>query len=99
MTIVLPIEHAFPEKVYFSYYAGDEPYTRIVEYKTFTQHQSRSTLLGIEIPSHKNKLSPMPIKREIARAYSYLDDLHDGEVWAGRAGSYKYIDIHAIGWQ
>src|SRR3546814_20200084 len=72
MTIVLPIEHAFPEKVYFTYYAGDEPYTRIVEYKKFTQHPSPSTLLGIEIPSHKNKLSPMPIKREIARAYRYF---------------------------
>src|SRR3546814_6784412 len=99
MTNVLQIEHAFTEKVYVTYYAGDEPYTRIVEYKKFTQHQSPSTLLGIEIPSHKNKLYPMPIKREIARAYRYFDDLPDGVVSMGRAGSYKYIDIDDIVWQ
>lgn len=99
MTIVLPVEHAFPDKVYFTYYAGDEPYTRIVEYKKFTQHQSPSTLIGIEIPSHKNKLYPMPIKKEIARAYQYFDAMPDGVISMGRAGSYKYIDIDDIVWQ
>src|SRR3546814_17947409 len=41
----------------------------------------------------------MPIKREIARAYRYFDDLPDGVVSMGRAGSYKYIDIDDIVWQ
>jgi len=33
-TIVLPVEFALPESVYFAYYAGNEPFTRVVEYKT-----------------------------------------------------------------
>lgn len=99
MTIILPVEHAFPDKTYFTYYAGDEPYTRIVEYKKFTQHKAPSTLLGIEIPSHKNKLYPLPIKKHIQNAYRYFDDLPKGVVSMGRAGSYKYIDIDDIIWQ
>ncbi len=99
MTIILPVEFAFPPKVYFTYYAGDEPYTRIVEYKKFTQHQAPSTLLGIEIPSHANKLYPLPIKEHIATAYKYFDEFPDGVVSMGRAGSYKYIDIDDLIYQ
>jgi len=96
MTIILPTEFAFPDKVYFTYYAGEEPYTRIVEYKKFTLHKSPSTLLGIEIPNLKNKLYPLPIKSEIARAYQYIDDMPEGVISMGRMGSYKYIDIDDI---
>lgn len=96
MTIILPTEFAFPDKVYFTYYAGEEPYTRIVEYKKFTLHKSPSTLIGIEIPSMKNKLYPLPIKSEIARAYQYIDDMPEGVISMGRMGSYKYIDIDDI---
>lgn len=99
LTIILPTEYAFPENVYFTYYAGDEPYTRIVEYKKFTQHQAPSTLLGIEIPSHKNKLYPLPIREHIRTAYKYFADLPEGVVCMGRAGSYKYIDIDDIIYQ
>ena len=38
--IVFPTEHVFPEHVYFLYYANDEKFTRIVEYKQFTHHKS-----------------------------------------------------------
>jgi UDP-galactopyranose mutase len=93
ITIILPVEFAFPDKTYFTYYAGDEPYTRIVEYKKFTQHKAPSTLLGIEIPSFNNRLYPLPIKKHIARAYQYFDAMPEGVVSMGRAGSYKYIDI------
>jgi UDP-galactopyranose mutase len=96
MTIILPTEFAFPENVYFVYYAGNEPYTRIVEYKKLTQHKSDSTLLGIEIPSDKNKLYPLPIQSEIARAYQYFSDMPEGVISMGRMGSYKYIDIDDI---
>src|SRR3546814_13951465 len=96
MTNVLQIEHAFTEKVYFTYYAGDEPYTRIVEYKKFTQHQSPSTLLGIEIPSHKNKLYPMPIKRESARAYRYFDDQIGRASCRERVCQYVEISVVAV---
>lgn len=92
--IVLPIKNAFPENVFFIYYANEESFTRIVEYKKFTQHQSHSTLLGLEIPSKNGKHYPMPIKSEIARAKKYLDLLPEGVFSIGRAGSYLYsVDI------
>ena len=94
--IVLPVEFAFPENVYFVYYASNEPFTRLVEYKKFTQHKSESTFLGVEIPSNANKLYPYPITREVARAERYFEALPEGVISMGRAGSYKYIDIDDI---
>jgi UDP-galactopyranose mutase len=94
--IVLPVEYAFPENVYFVYYGGDEPFTRAVEYKKFTNHKSPHTFIGLEIPSDRNKLYPMPIKREIAHAQQYFSDMPEGIISMGRAGSYKYIDIDDI---
>ena len=46
--IVLPVEFALPKDVYFCYYTGSEKYTRVVEYKKFTQHKSPSTLISLE---------------------------------------------------
>jgi UDP-galactopyranose mutase len=92
--IVLPVEHCFPENVYFLYYAGDEQFTRIVEYKKFTQHQAPTTLLGLEIPSMNGKHYPLPLKSEQAKAQKYLDLMPDGVFSIGRPGSYRYdIDI------
>ena len=96
LKIVLPVEFAFPENVYFVYYAGDEPITRAVEYKKFSEYKSTSTFIGLEIPSNINKLYPYPIKTEIARAQRYYADMPNGIVSLGRAGSYKYIDIDDI---
>jgi len=58
LKIILPIEKIIPEPYYFLYYAGNEPYTRIVEYKVLTGYKSKDTMLGIEFPSDKNKLYP-----------------------------------------
>src|SRR5208283_2966491 len=33
LKVILPVEKITPEPYYFMQYAGDEPYTRIVEYK------------------------------------------------------------------
>lgn len=92
--IVLPIEHAFPDNVYFVYYAGVESFTRIVEYKKFTQHKADSTLLGLEIPSQNGKHYPLPILKYQILASTYLDRLPEGVFSIGRAGSYRYdVDI------
>jgi len=96
LKIVLPVEFAFPENVYFVYYAGGEPFTRAVEYKKFTGHKSDSTFIGLEMPSLTNKLYPYPIKTEIAHAQEYFENMPEGIVSIGRAGSYKYIDIDDI---
>ncbi|MBV9863523.1 MAG: FAD-dependent oxidoreductase [Alphaproteobacteria bacterium] len=92
--LVLPVEFALPEHVYFVYYAGDEPYTRVVEYKKFTRHKAATTLISIEIPSLRNKHYPLPFESEKRRAKRYFDEMPDGVFSIGRAGSYLYnVDI------
>lgn len=91
---VLPIEHAFPENVYFVYYANEEKFTRIVEYKKLTRHTSPSTILGMEIPSMSNKLYPLPMEEWKAVAQKYFDEFPDTIFPVGRAGTYLYnVDI------
>ena len=89
--IVFPVEHCFPENVYFIYYANDEKFTRLVEYKRFTLHESPTTLIGMEIPSMNGKHYPMPFKAEQARAQKYFDEMPEDVFSIGRAGSYRYI--------
>lgn len=92
--IVLPVEFAMPEHVYFCYYAGKEEFTRIVEYKKFTRYKAPTTLITVEVPSRKNNLYPMPFESEKARAKKYFDEMPDGVFSIGRMGSYLYnVDI------
>jgi UDP-galactopyranose mutase len=87
---ILPVEYAMPENVYFSYYCGNEKYTRIVEYKKFTRYQSPHTLLSIEVPSSSGKYYPLPVKEQQERARKYLEDLGDCVFSIGRLGRYNY---------
>jgi UDP-galactopyranose mutase len=89
--IVLPVQEVFPPNVYFLYYANDEPFTRMVEYKKFYRYDAPSTLIGLEIPSLTNKLYPYPLKKEMLRAQQYLDALPERVFSIGRAGSYDYL--------
>lgn len=100
LQIVLPMEHCFPPDVYFLYYANEEPFTRIVEYKRLYQYKSPTTLLGLEIPCPQEqggrfgKLYPYPIKAEQAKAQKYLDAMPKNVFSIGRHGSYQYrLDI------
>lgn len=94
MKIVLPIKDVFPNDIFFLYYANDEQFTRIVEYKKFTLHDSENSLIGLEIPSNSGKHYPMPIKKELERASKYFSLLPENIFSIGRAGSYDYnIDI------
>ncbi len=93
MKIVLPMEQCFPDDVFFLYYANQEPFTRIVEYKKLTNHQSPTTLLGMEIPSMNGKHYPLPIMSEIEKANRYFEMMPDDVYSIGRAGSYDY-NIH-----
>lgn len=96
MKIILPVERITPEGYYFLYYAGDEPYTRIVEYKTLTGYKSKDTLIGIEIPSNANRLYPYPTKSEVDKANRYKELLPKGVYSIGRLGEYKYKDMYWI---
>lgn len=94
---ILPIERIFPEDTYFIYYPNPgEQHTRIVEYKVLTGYKSPHTLLGMEVPSQKNRLYPMMIKAEVERAQKYLAMLPDNVHSVGRMGIYKYVDIDDI---
>ena len=64
--------------MYFAYYASEEKYTRVTEYKKFTQYKSKDTLISVEVPSLNGKHYPMPFKIEYMRAQKYLDLLPDG---------------------
>lgn len=91
---VLPSEHVFPENVFFIYYAGNEPFTRLVEYKKFTKHKSPHSLVGMEIPSSNGRHYPLPMKYWQAVASRYHELQPDGVFSIGRAGSYRYeVDI------
>jgi len=89
--IVLPSAEVFPEGVYFCYYAGPESVTRVVEYKKLTQHESPTTLIGVEVPSLGRRLYPVPFKSEVAKAQRYLDELPDDVFSIGRNGRYDYV--------
>jgi UDP-galactopyranose mutase len=92
--IVLPVEHCFPEHVYFLYYANDEQFTRLVEYKKFTHHKSPTTMIGMEIPSMNGKYYPLPFRAELMKADRYFEDMPEGVFSIGRNGSYRYgVDI------
>jgi UDP-galactopyranose mutase len=89
--IVFPQEHVFPENIYFLYYPNKEKFTRMVEYKKFTQHKDKNSLVGIEFPSNNGKHYPLPIKKEMEKAQKYYDLMPDGVFSIGRAGSYRYL--------
>lgn len=89
--IVFPTENVFPDHVYFLYYANEEKFTRLVEYKKFTHHKSPTTLIGMEVPSMNGKYYPMPIKKEMEKAEKYFKLMPNGVFSMGRAGSYRYL--------
>lgn len=92
--IVFPSEYVFPEHVYFIYYANDEQFTRLVEYKRFSHHVSPTTLIGMEIPSMNGRHYPVPLKRNFEQAERYFQEMPEGVFSIGRAGSYRYsVDI------
>jgi UDP-galactopyranose mutase len=92
--IVLPVEFALPENVYFIYYAGAEKFTRVTEYKKFTLHKAPTTLITLEIPTMTSKYYPMPLESEKAKAKKYFDMMPDTVFSVGRAGTYLYnVDI------
>jgi len=89
--VVLPVEFALPENVYFAYYTGLEPYTRVVEYKKFTQFKSPHTLISLEYPQlDSGKYYPMPSEQYRKVHREYLELCHPLFLNAGRIALYNY---------
>ena len=98
--IVFPTEHVFPKNVFFLYYPNKEQFTRLVEYKKFTKHKSKTSLVGMEIPSLNGKHYPLPIRSEQIKANKYFSKLPKGVYSIGRAGTYRYeVDMDDCIWQ
>lgn len=94
LKIVLPMKECFPKDIYFLYYANEEIFTRIVEYKRFTKYESNNTLIGLEIPSKKGKYYPLPLEEEQNKAMKYHNHLPANFFCVGRNGTYRYsVDI------
>ena len=90
LKIVFPVEEVFPKDVFFLYYPNMENFTRLVEYKKFTLHKSKTSLVGVEIPSKNGKFYPLPIKSEQKIARKYFDKFKFNCFSIGRAGTYRY---------
>lgn len=93
LKVMLPIENALPEKMTWIHYSGDEPYTRVTEFKKITNFNSSFTLLGIEIPSGKNRLYPIQSEPELKRYKLYKTLFPDNFYSIGRLGTFKYKGI------
>jgi UDP-galactopyranose mutase len=90
---VLPVEQALPDGVTWVHYSGDEPYTRITEFKKITNHKSPHTLLGMEIPDSKSGYYPVQSPTELARFAQYKAMFPEDFYSIGRHGSFKYKGI------
>ena len=88
--IVLPVEYALPENVYFCYYTGKEKFTRVTEYKKFTQYESPHTLISIETPSEQERYYPMPTAKYKKIYSDYKSLMHNNFHCIGRIGRYNY---------
>ena len=89
--MVLPSEYALPQDVYFAYYTGKEKYTRIVEYKKFTQYKSKNTLISLEYPDlNQGKYYPMPDKENRDLYNKYALECNENFINVGRIALYNY---------
>ena len=88
---VIFTEYALPESVYFAYYTGQEKYTRVVEYKKFSQYSSPHTLISLEYPElNKGKYYPMPTEKYRSLHKQYLEICHNNFHNIGRIAKYNY---------
>lgn len=90
---ILPCKQVFPGDVRFCHYAGEEPHTRITEFKKITYYDSPDSLFVLETPSKKNKLYPYLTKANMALTDKYLKSLPENVHSIGRLGTYKYSTI------
>jgi UDP-galactopyranose mutase len=89
--VVLPVEYALPPSVYFAYYSGDEPYTRVVEYKKFTKYECSNTVISMEYPVlGAGKYYPMPIEADRQQHSRYASLAHQRFFNVGRIARYNY---------
>ena len=92
LKLMLPVKQILPDNVAWVHYSGDEPFTRMTEFKKITNYKSNDTLLGIEIPS-KGQHYPLPIESEKQKFKKYKKLFPKNFYSIGRLGSYTYKGI------
>lgn len=91
--LVLPVKQAMPDDVTWIHYSGDEPYTRVTEFKKITGHVADDTLLGIEFPSDQGRFYPVQSEVERHRYAQYRELFPERFFSIGRLGSFRYKGI------
>lgn len=91
--VVLPVERAMPEDVTWIHYSGDEPYTRVTEFKKITGHEARDTLIGIEFPTDQGRFYPVQSVDERERFDRYRALFPERFFSIGRLGRFQYRGI------
>lgn len=96
----LPAVHV--QKAAVVNYPGEQPYTRITEYKWFLEEDSDHTVLAYEYPEafsrRKNgRYYPVmaPAARALYRQYAACAEQLKNVVFMGRLGDYKYYNMAA----
>ncbi len=91
--IWLPTEYAMPKEITWIHYTGDEPHTRVTEFKKITNYKSDSTLLGIEIPSNRGRYYPIQSEPELKKFQQYKELFPNNFYSIGRMGKFIYQGI------
>ena len=82
-----------PAELTWIHYTGNEPHTRVTEFKKITNYKSSSTLLGVEIPSFNGRYYPVQSKPEIEKFNQYKNLFPKNFYSIGRMGKFIYQGI------
>lgn len=96
LKIVLPIEKILPKDIVWIHYSGNEPFTRVTEFKKITGHKSKDTLIGVEIPISEGQDYPVQVKEEISKFQKYQKIFPKNFYSIGRLGSFSYKGIPEV---
>ena len=79
-------------------YPNDYDYTRITEYKYFTNHKAPHTVIAKEYPCSEGDPSyPIPVKENLELYRKYMQLCRDKHlVFIGRLGQYKYYSMDQV---
>ena len=93
LPLILPVPQVLPDGITWVHYAGNEPYTRVTEFKKITGHSSPNTLIGIELPSSSGRYYPVQTEAELTKFARYKSEFPRNFYSIGRHGSFRYKGI------
>jgi len=91
--IILPTKQVLPDDVVWIHYSGDEPFTRVTEFKKITNHKSKDTLICIEVPNQEGQHYPVQTMAEKLKFSQYQKLFPKSFYSIGRLGKFTYKGI------